>query len=217
MCRVWHLNSNIMPNLMHFLVSFFLIINTFTMCTDSSDQPTCPLWTYPSPSGNECICGDGLEYAVTCNPDTLTVYLTGQFFCFMLFNSNGVNTTLLGTCPYGDSQTILLRNFSVSQIYEESWLCSFYNRKGQLCGECADNYTLPVSSYYLGCVKCENYNNGWIKFIIASILPLTLFYIVVIIFRISVTSSTLNAFVMVNQIVASPPVIRAINFIPLIW
>ena len=89
-------------------------------------------------------------------------------------------------------------------------MCSHFNRKGQLCGECAENYTLPAYSYYLGCVKCENYNNGWIKFIAAAFLPLTFFYIVVIIFRISVTSSTLNAFIMVNQISASLPVIRHI-------
>ena len=172
MCRVWHPNSNIMPSLVHFLVSFFLIINTFTVCADSSDLPTCPLWTYPSPSGNKCICGDYLDHVILCNPETLTVHLTGKFFCFMLFNSNGVNMTLLGTCPYGDSQ-ILPRNFSMS--HEDSRLCSFYNRKGQLCGECAENYTLPANSYYLGCVKCKDYNSGWIKFIIASFLPLTLF------------------------------------------
>ena len=82
--------------------------------------------------------------------------------------------------------------------------------KGQLCGECAENYTLPAYSYYFGCVKCNDFefNNGWIKFIVAAFLPLTIFYIIVIMFRISVTSSTLNAFVMVSQIAASPPVIR---------
>ena len=71
-----------------------------------------------------------------------------QFFCFMLFNDNGVSTALIGTCPYGDSQR-LPRNLSVSEFYEDSRLCSFYNRKGQLCGECGENYTLPASSYHL--------------------------------------------------------------------
>ena len=197
-----------MPRLVHFLVSF-LLINMLTMCADSSDLPTCPVWTYPSPSGSKCVCGDGILNIIICNPETLAIQLTVKFFCFMVFDCNGVNTTLLGTCPYGGLQT-LPRTFSMSQIYEDSSLCSFYNRKGQLCGECAENYTLPGYSYYLGCVKCNNYNNGWIKFIFAAFLPLTIFYILVIIFRISVTSSTLNAFVMVSQIVASPPVIRNI-------
>ena len=196
-----------MPCLVHFLVSFFLI-NILTMCADSSKLPsTCPIWTYSSHSSNECVCGNSFMGVIVCNPETLAVQLSVDFFCFMVFDSNGVNMTLLGTCPYGESQW-LPRNFSMSQIYEDSRLCSFYNRKGQLCGECAENYTLPGYSYYLDCVKCNNYDNGWIKFIAATFLPQTIFYIIVIMFRISVTSSTLNAFVMVSQIVASPPVIR---------
>ena len=202
-----------MPHSVHFLLSFFLIIiNRFTiiLSADSSDQPsTCPIWTYPSPSGSECICGHYLKDVVICNPETLAIKLNGKYFCFMLFNENGVSTTLIGTCPYGNSHQ-LPRNLSVSEIYEDSRLCSFYNRKGQLCGECAENYTLPASSYQLDCVKCKDYNNGWIKFIAATFLPLTIFYMVVIIFRISVTSSTLNAFVMVSQMTASPSMIRDI-------
>ena len=179
------------------------------MYADSSDLPTCPIWTYPSPPRNECVCGNSLKGAIICNSETLTVQLTVEFFCLMIFNSNGLNTTLLGTCPYGYKR-ILPKNVSMSQIYEDSSLCSFYNRKGQLCGECADNYTIPANSYYLGCVKCRNYNNGWIKFAVAAFLPLTIFYIVVIIFRISVTSLSLNAFVMFSQICASPSIIRQV-------
>ena len=192
--------------LVNILVSFFLM-STSIMYADSSDLPTCPIWTYPSPPHNECVCGSSLQEAIICNSETLTVQLTVEFFCLMLFNSKGVTATLLGTCPYG-SAGILPKN--MTHVSEDPSLCSHFNRKGQLCGECAENYTLPAYSYYLGCVKCENYNNGWIKFIAAAFLPLTFFYIVVIIFRISVTSSTLNAFVMVNQISASPPLIRHI-------
>ena len=177
------------------------------MYADSSDLPTCPIWTHLSPSHNECICGNSLKETIICNPETLTAQLIVRFLCVMMFSSKSVNSILLGTCPYGN-KGILPKN--MSEISEDTSLCSFFNRKGQLCGECAENYTLPAYSYYLGCVKCENYNNGLIKFIAAAFLPLTFFYIVVIIFRISVTSSTLNAFVMVNQIFASPPMIRHI-------
>ena len=122
MRRVWHPNSNIMPSLVHFLVSFFLIFNTFTVCVDSSDQSIYPIWTYPSPSSNECICGNDLDHVVLCDPETLTVRFTIKLFCFMLFNSNSVNMTLLGTCPYGGTEK-LPRNFSM--LHEDSSLCSF--------------------------------------------------------------------------------------------
>ena len=110
-----------MSHLVHFLVSLFLI-STCTMYADSSDLPTCPIWTYPSPPHNECVCGNSLRDAIICNSETLTVQLTVTFFCLMIFNSNGVNTTLLGTCPYRNTE-ILPKN--ISQIFENSSLCSF--------------------------------------------------------------------------------------------
>ena len=186
------------------LLACILILYHASKCTtDSSEVATCPTWTYPSPPHNECVCGTSLEDAIICNSETLTVQLTVNYLC--IFNSKNLHTTLIGTCPYGCTG-LLPKN--VSQIEEDTSLCSYFHRKGQLCGECEDNYTLPAYSCYLGCVKCENYTNGWVRFIAAAFLPLTLFYIVVIMFRISVTSSTLNTFVMVSQILVSPPVIR---------
>ena len=102
---------------------------------------------------------------------------------------------------------------NLSQIMDSeasARLCFHLHRTGPLCGECEDNYTLPAYSYYLGCVRCESYKNGWIKFIAAAFLPLTLFYMVVIAFRISATSPTLNAFVMANQVLAIPRVVRRV-------
>ena len=82
--------------------------------------------------------------------------------------------------------------------------------RDQLCGACEENYTLPDYSYYLRCVKCEDYEYGWFKFVAAALVPLTAltaFYIVVIVFRISGTSSTLNGLVLVSQISDAPSII----------
>ena len=187
------------------LVCILILYHASKCSTDSTEVATCPTWTYPSPPHNECVCGASLADAIICNSETLTLQITVKYFC--MFFSEELQTTLIGTCPYGSGGR-LPRN--VSQIEEDYSLCFYLHRKGQLCGECEDNYTLSAYSYYLGCVKCENYENGWIKFIAVAFLPLTLFYTMVIMFRISVTSSTLNAFVMVNQLIASPPVIRHI-------
>ena len=163
----------------------------------------CPTWTYQSPPNNACLCGESLDSAITCDPLTLTAIITVKRFC--VFFSEELQTVLAGTCPYG-RYGVLPRN--ISKIKEQE--CAQFHRRGQLCGECDENYTHPVYSYQLGCVKCESYKNGWIKFIAAAFLPLTLFYIMVITFRISVTSSTLNTFVMVNQLFAIPLTVRII-------
>ena len=165
---------------------------------------TCPTWTYPSPPNNECVCGVTLRTSIFCDPDTLTAFLMVTNVC--IFYSEELQTTLAGTCPYGFGGK-LPKN--ASKIEEESTqFCKHLHRMGRLCGKCEENYTLPVYSYYLGCVKCDSYKNGWIKLIAAAFLPLTLFYIIVIVFRISATSSALSGFIMVNQVLAIPPVIR---------
>ena len=42
--------------------------------------------------------------------------------------------------------------------------------------------SLSIPIIYLGCVKCEDYKYGWLKFIAAAFVPLTAFYILVIVF-----------------------------------
>ena len=168
---------------------------------------------YRSPHYNQCVCGIKLHKNIICDPSTLTTVVTEKFIC--VFFSKELQTTLAGTCPYGSSG-VLPRNASEIDVPEESeWFCSHLHRMGHLCGECETNYTLPIYSYYLGCVKCESYENGWVKFAAAAFLPLTLFYIIVVTFRISATSPTLNAFIMVNQIIAIPSIIREIYTISL--
>ena len=174
-------------------------------CVINSEPSPCPTWTFRQNTQDKyCTCGNDLHDAIIC--------LTGKYkvvvvkgFCYIL--SDELNTTLIGTCPYSTGGN-LPRN--VSELREYSQLCNPFHRKGQLCGECEENYTLPVYSYYLGCVKCEDYRYGWVKFIAVAFLPLTVFYIMVIVFRISVTSSSLNGFVLVSQIVATPSYVHEI-------
>ena len=172
-----------------------------------SEQPTvtgsCPTWTYPNPPRNECICGANILNIISCDRDSLIASVSATNV--RTFFSKELETTLVGTCPYGYGERPLPRNVSVI-----NGDCFPWNRTGPLCGECDENYTLPAYSYYLGCVKCDSYENGWIKFIAAAFLPLTLFYIIVIVFRLSVTSSALNAFVMVNQVITIPSMIHQI-------
>ena len=57
-------------------------------------------------------------------------------------------------------------------------------------------------------MKCHDYKN-WVKYIAIAFGPLTVFFIIVIVCRISATSAKLNAFILINQILASPAEICA--------
>ena len=65
----------------------------------SSEMFVCPTWMHRNSQHNHCECGSGLHQAIICNGDSSTVYLVNDDFC--MFVSEELNTTLIGTCPYG--------------------------------------------------------------------------------------------------------------------
>ena len=83
-------------------------------------------------------------------------------------------------------------------------VCGPLNRKGRLCGDCREGYGVAVN-HFIKCVKCNNSNSvGWLYYIIADILPITIFFITVALFKVSATSAPMNAFVFFAQIVSLP-------------
>ena len=164
------------------------------------EEMVCPTWMHPDTSNSKhsCVCGSSLGGIVDCDQESSRIKIK-RYYCS--FFSKELNTTLIGSCPY--SYGGILPMDVLSQLQ-----CNHLHRKGRLCGECANNYTLPVYSYNLGCVECKSFRYGWIKFIAVAFIPLTVFYIFVMIFRISVTSSALNGFVLVSQIIATPAMLQ---------
>ncbi len=75
-------------------------------------------------------------------------------------------------------------------VYWRTWSSSLS------CVEC-------VYSYRLSCVECTHYKYNWIKYIAVANIPLTLFLIVVITFRISATSGSMVGYVTVSQLGAT--------------
>ena len=172
-----------------------------------SSEIDCPTWTYPSPRYNNCLCGESFDDIVDCNSAISQLRVTINEDNYCMFFSEEFNTTLIGSCPYAVLGEVTK---NASELKHRNGRCEFLHRKGELCGECEDNYTLPVYSHYLGCVKCEDYKYGWLKFIAAAFLPLTLFYVIVIVFRISATSPALNGYVLVSQIAATPTMVHLV-------
>ena len=102
----------------------------------------------------------------------------------------------------------LPQSINISELNDA--MCGRLKRTGRLCGQCQDGFSPPVYSYDLWCVECSNTRYNWLKYILAAFLPLTVFFIIILSFRVSVTSPQLNAFVLVSQIVAAPANARVI-------
>ena len=89
-------------------------------------------------------------------------------------------------------------------------MCSKFNRTGTLCGKCADGYHPLAYSFDMTCVKCPKGKANWWKFLLMAFLPLTVFYFVVLSFKLNITSSYLHGYVFSSQLMALPASARIV-------
>ena len=84
--------------------------------------------------------------------------------------------------------------------------CQHLNRTGTLCSECISGFGLPVLSYLVSCVKCNSSELKWnlLKYITAEYIPLTVFLIIIVIFKVSINNGYANAFVLYAQLLTNP-------------
>lgn len=196
--------------------SVLLLLAVCAVGTAAVDMK-CPTWFYHKERGNagtndSCECGTSLGGIVSCNNITGEVRVL-DCFCITL-NGDSSKSTVVGRCLFN---CVNSSAYTTDIIYHSVWpnttelnqqTCGYLNRKGRFCGECIDNFFVPVYSFNLTCMQCSKHN--WIKYIAIAFIPLTGFYFLVVLFSISVTSPQLKGFCYCAQYIASAGNLRVI-------
>ena len=183
-----------------------------TVSAAGRNTTSCGTWLLPKQddSGNvTCECGSDIDGVVRCNSATQQVSILKEY-C-MTYSSNGT-FLVVGRCM----GLYILKNYKYKGNYATyitlpsnvSQVCNSFHRDGQLCGKCMDGFAPPVYLYVPECVNCTDYSNNWVKYVGISFLPLTVLFLFVVIFSVSVTSNPLNAYVFVSQMITAPPMLR---------
>ena len=177
---------------------------------DLSLASNCPPWFLPDrltdmTHDNDsfvCNCVDSLREAVRCDEVEQRSHVSVGY-CMTFDNATGM--VYSGLCPYNyfivESEGLwvpLPQN--VSELNE--YLCGAFNREGTLCGHCIKGYGLSVYSPDLRCSNCSQHS-GWAWYLFTEFVLQTIFFLIIIIFRVSITTASLNAFVLYSQILAS--------------
>ena len=177
--------------------------NNFTNCP--------PQWYFYNGSTGCCECGEDLDGLIHCDQEMdYTLVLNG--YCMTSDN----NMTVVGACLYNffntNKATPFLSNYHILplDVTLNDRMCGHFNREGNLCGKCKDNYSSPAYSYELHCIECTYISYNWAKYIAVAFGPLTLFLFIIFVFRISVTSPPLVAFVLTCQIMTAPLIVRVL-------
>ena len=181
--------------------------------TSSADE--CPPWFIPTGNAsNPCKCAKTPGEIVSCDQ---TLNETLLLSCNCMSYENTSNELIVGSCMYGcfyNDVTDLTKGlyFKLPQNISNlnTAVCGPLNRRGRLCGQCAQNMFPPVYSYDIKCVNCSNTQYNGLKYAVVAFLPLTAFYLIVIIFRISISSAPFNVFVQVSQVMGTPVLARLI-------
>ena len=185
--------------------------------TSELENSTCPTWFVPTEteSGSySCKCGDSLNGIVYCDDCSEEVALLVDF---CMSYDPALNQTVVGPCIYTRTN-ITVGGYiplpdNASQLNHA--ICGAFNRDGLLCGKCADGYSPGLATFIYDhkCVKCkpENAANGWAIFFTVQLLPVTVLFLIVVIFQISATIPAMNAFVFICQYITLPEYIGFIT------
>ena len=171
----------------------------------------CP-WTWfyhPQKGDQECVCGADLGGAVSCDNSTREVAVLA-WFCMTYDNKD--NTTVVGKCIFPHKTLDSSRKMYVKVSQNVSKLeetCHSFNRRGRLCGQCRENFHIPTYSFDVKCMKCtSSVLSNVIWYVGVAFVPLTIFFLIIFLLRVNVSSPQFNCVIVACQLITSPINIR---------
>ena len=160
-----------------------------------------------------CECGKDYPYVFECAGSDASVL--SRYCATFDFERN---LTLVGACLFTLNSTDFGGTFPGNTAYhllpkttkKLNTLCHSYNRTGDLCGRCLPDHYPMAYSFNMTCIPCPHVRWSWFRYIMAAYVPLTCFYMIVIFFKINVTSSHLFAVVYYCQALSMPCLVRSL-------
>ena len=165
----------------------------------------CRPWYSYNPSTNSCQCLPFVE-ASLC--DGIKAYIEVKSILTVQQNQNIISKSpsksfnlhqgINGTKP---GYRLLPENITELNHF----MCGPLNRKGYLCRDCFDGFGLSMSliEHTNHCYECRGNHWGVMLYLAIVLLPLTLLYLLILIFQIRMTSAPIPCFVMYSQLVFS--------------
>ena len=182
-----------------------LFCNSSLKCLES-DESACP--PYFTCEEQQCRCRDDYPHGIKCSATGIEV-LT----CHCVTYSSAKKLLLSGDCLFNCGNTVNTLYWqlpdNISDL-NDSMCGKVWRRDGVLCGRCLPNHYPMAYSYNLTCIECRNIGWNWARYIMAAYIPLTLFYLMLLFFRLNITSSYCYAFVTYCQAIAMPFLLRVV-------
>ena len=181
--------------------------------SDRDQYGECPTWMYHANESEKCICGVDNHHTVKCDQSVEKVYILDSYQ--MTYDEEHqeivVGASLYGISFFNDSSNYdIFRQVPMNKSQLNGAMCGQFNRKGRLCGECKEGYSPLAYFYNMRCMKCseEESRRNIFSFLSVVLIPLTVFYVIVVLFKFNANSPIIHGFILYAQLVSAPFVIR---------
>ena len=149
--------------------------------TDYCQPTSCPSWSFCN-NNSKCQCYN-TNYLIYCNHQ---LDVGGITYCNFLTFDFIHNVTEAGKCIFkyelykvvADNPIYMALPRNITQLNKD--MSGLYSRTGTLCGKCIKNTYTQVYSYNLTCTPCDGHWDNVLNYITSAFLPLTLFYILIL-------------------------------------
>ena len=171
----------------------------FSLLVIVTRATSCPPWFYFNNDTQQCECGEYRTWKIRCNQPEQKIEVSDGYCVSYVHNKY-----YAGYCLYAHVGNYTDRIFSVApsdpERFEE-YMCGHYNRRGLLCGRCIDGYGPAVYSPEMKCVDCSKLSLGVavVLFTVLEFVPITLFFIFVLVTRLNITNGPLLGYIMFCQ------------------
>ena len=166
----------------------------------------CTPWSFYDRYSKKCKC---FKYFQCNDHDHDGVYLKAGYCATYDTDTEVVSAA---PCPYFQSSGFTMTKFDNGYWYVKlpeniselnDYLCGAMDRTGRVCSKCKDGFGPAVMSigFQIPCSKCIGVWYGIPLYLFLELFPVTIFYLIFLIFQINITTAPMTSYIMYSQLV----------------
>ena len=179
--------------------------------TAHTSHTSCKTWFKYNNITSKCECGSLLGGIISCR-DKENFQENSVVIDYCITYDEELKV-VAGQCFYNYLKPSfqLYRKMPLNKSLLNDDMCGDFKRTGRLCGSCEEGFQLSAYSYNMKCVKCSrSVFINWMIYVCVAFLPLTGFFIFVLVFRISATSPKWDGYILLAQYISAPSNVRVL-------
>ena len=175
------------------------IVNA-SLAAGCEENDYCPAWSLSTIkqdglNTSECSCQSNALIHCQENHD---IYLTSS--ACVTYDSD-LHSAIAGHCPFNAHKVHYGKQISVHisavNMNLTKVMCEPLNRTGLLCSHCIEGLGPALLNYSYPCLECSRL--GWVAYFLATLIPSTIFFLVILCFRVDILSPSMNYFIYHSQ------------------